>query len=45
MTLFSLDLEEELAIHSIILAWKKSVDRGDWWGYSPWDCKESDTTE
>ena len=45
MTLFSLDLEEKLAIHSIILAWKKSVDRGDWWGYSPWDYKESDTTE
>ena len=45
MTLFSLDVEEELAIHTIILAWKKSMDRGDWWGYSPWDCKESDTTE
>ena len=21
------------------------MDRGAWWGYSPWGCKESDTTE
>ena len=37
-------LEKEMATHSSILAWKIS-----WWkslvGYSPWGCKESDTTE
>ena len=21
------------------------TDRGAWWGYSPWGCKESDVTE
>ena len=21
------------------------MDRGAWWGYSPWGCKELDTTE
>ena len=24
-------LEEEMAIHSIILAWRISMDRGVWW--------------
>ena len=37
-------LEKEMATHSSILAWKipwqKSLV-----GYSPWGCKESDTTE
>ena len=38
------DLEKEMATHSSILAWKVPwteilVD------YSPWGCKESDTTE
>ena len=21
-------------------AWRIPMDRGAWWGYSPWDCKE-----
>ena len=29
-------LEEEMATHSSILAWKISMDRGAWSGYSPW---------
>ena len=24
---------------------KNSMDRGAWWGYSPWGCRESYTTE
>ena len=24
-------LEKEMAIHSSVLAWKKSIDRGAWW--------------
>ena len=24
---------------------ENSMDRVAWWGYSPWGCKESDTTE
>ena len=32
-------LEKEMATHSSILAWRSLV------GYSPWGCKESDTTE
>ena len=24
---------------------ENSMDRGAWWDYSPWSCKESDTTE
>ena len=37
-------LEEEMATHSSILAWKI---HGQWnpVGYSPWGCKESDMTE
>ena len=33
-------LEEEMATHSSILAW-----RIPWMGYCPWGHKESDTTE
>ena len=37
-------LEEEMAIHSSILAWK--IPRTESLvGYSPWGHKESDTTE
>ena len=32
-------LEEVMATHSSILAWRICMDRG----YNPWDCKESDT--
>ena len=55
-------LEEGMAIHSSILAWRTPMDREAWRGtvhgpcrapaepvatpgYSPWGCKESDTTE
>ena len=39
-------LEEEMATHSSILAWKILMDRGAWpAAYSPLGCKESDTTE
>ena len=38
-------LDKEMAIHSSILALKNPMDRGAWQGYSPWGCKESDTTE
>ena len=34
-------LEEEMATHSSILGWKIPWTEG----YSPWGCKESDTTE
>ena len=37
-------LEQEMATHSNILAWKFSWTRS-LAGYSPWGCKESDTTE
>ena len=37
-------LEEEMATHSSILAWRIPwTEEPD--GYSPWGCKESDTTE
>ena len=36
-------LEEEMANHSSILAWKNSMD--NLMGYGPWSCKESDMTE
>ena len=32
-------LEEEMATHSRILAWKTPWDRGAWAGYSLWGCK------
>ena len=37
-------LEEEVATHSRILAWKIPWT-GELAGYSPWGCKESDMTE
>ena len=36
-------LEEEMATHSSILAWE--IPQRSLAGYSPWGCKESDTTE
>ena len=38
-------LEEGMATHSNILAWRIPMDRGAWQGYSPWGHKESDMTE
>ena len=38
-------LEESMATHSSILAWRILKARGAWLGYSPWGRKESDTTE
>ena len=40
-------LEEEMATHSSILAWRIPMDRGAWWamGYIPWGVKKSDTTK
>ena len=37
-------LEKEMATHSSTLAWKIH-ERRILAGYSPWGCKESDTTE
>ena len=37
-------LENEMAIHSGTIAWKSHGQR-ILVGYSPWGCKESDTTE
>ena len=37
-------LENEMATHSSILAWKAHGQRS-LVGYSPWGCKESDTIE
>ena len=37
-------LEKEMAIHSSTIAWKIPRTE-DPVGYSPWGCKESDTTE
>ena len=37
-------LEEGMAAHSSILAWRIHVNPGAWWA-SPWGQKESDTTE
>ena len=37
-------LEKERVTHSIFLI-GNPMDRGVWWAYSPWGCKESDTTE
>ena len=36
-------LEEEMAVHSRIPAWR--IPWIEEPGVSPWDCKESDTTE
>ena len=38
-------LEEGMATHSSIPAWRVPMDRGALVGYSPWGCKESDMTE
>ena len=38
-------LGKEMANHSRILAWKKSHGQRSLAGYSPWGCKESDTSE
>ena len=39
-------LEEEMANHSNILAWRIPMDRGAWKAtYSPWDHKVLDMTE
>ena len=38
-------LEVGMATHSNILAWRISMDKRILAGYSPWRCKESDTTE
>ena len=32
-------LEEGVATHSSILGWRIPMDRGAWWGYSPWGCR------
>ena len=37
-------LEKEMAIHSSILAWRTPW-REELGSYSPWGCKESDTTD
>ena len=37
-------LEEGMATHSNILAWRIPMDRGAWWA-SPWGHKEMDMTE
>ena len=37
-------LQESMATHSTILAWRIPVNRRDWWAYSPWDGKELDMT-
>ena len=38
-------LEEEMATHSSILAWKNPMDKGTWWATVLEVTKESDTTE
>ena len=38
-------LEEGMATHSNIFAWRIPVDRGAWWANSPWGPKESDMTQ
>ena len=37
-------LEEEMAIHSSILAWRIPIDREAWWATVPRAAKESDVT-
>ena len=37
-------LEEGMATHSSILAWRISLDRGPWWATVHWAAKESDAT-
>ena len=38
-------LEEGMATHSSILAWRSPMDKRSLAGYSPWGHKELDTTE
>ena len=38
-------LEKETATHSRILIWEIPWTKGSLEGYSPWGCKELDTTE
>ena len=38
-------LEEGMATHSSILAWRIPMDREASWATVPWGLKESDTTE
>ena len=38
-------LEKGKATHSSVLAWKNPHGQRSLVGYSPWGCKESDTTE
>ena len=38
-------LEKEMATHSSTRAWEKSHGWRSLVGYSPWGCKEPDTTE
>ena len=38
-------LEEDMATHSSILAWRIPMDRGTWQAYSPWSQKELDMIE
>ena len=38
-------LEEGMATHSSILAWRIPLDRGAWRATGQWDHKQSDTTE
>ena len=37
-------LQESMATHSSIFAWRIPVNRTDWWAHSPWGGKELDTT-
>ena len=38
-------LEKEKAIQLQYSCLENPMDRGAWWGYSPWGLKESDMTE
>ena len=38
-------LEEGMANHASILAWRISMDRGVWWAIVSWDHKALDMTE
>ena len=38
-------LEEGMATHTSILAWRIPMERGAWWAQSPQGCKQSDTIE
>ena len=45
MTIQSFSLEEEMATHSSILAWKIPHGQRSLVGYSLWSCRKLDTTE